>query len=220
MTGECPNVRPGECPELRPMARADSNDTIPVSDIDSDKVPDESDKCPREPQPSELGCPLLDGDGDEIPDLFDNCPQVSGDYRGCPPPDGDNDGIPDLADRCPSESETKNGVDDNDGCPETSKPARPTPKEFSSRLRQIVSDCLNREDEDYAKLTISMLVEMDTARYIEPPKIYIPEYAITNTEREGARLKCIRTGAAQALGDGPPNQLQSSISVSVQKIAQ
>ena len=34
------------------------------------------------------------------------------------PEDSDLDGVPDLADRCPFEPETKNGVRDQDGCPE------------------------------------------------------------------------------------------------------
>jgi hypothetical protein len=37
----------------------------------------------------------------------------------CPEPDRDHDGIPDAQDRCPDEPETVNGVDDEDGCPDT-----------------------------------------------------------------------------------------------------
>ncbi len=35
--------------------------------------------------------------------------------------DGDNDGIPDALDHCPEEMETKNGIDDFDGCPENDR---------------------------------------------------------------------------------------------------
>src|SRR5262249_40265307 len=38
---------------------------------------------------------------------------------GCPDPDNDRDGIPDVDDRCPNEPETKNGFEDEDGCPDT-----------------------------------------------------------------------------------------------------
>lgn len=35
-----------------------------------------------------------------------------------PPSDGDGDGIPDTLDACPAEAETRNGRDDEDGCPD------------------------------------------------------------------------------------------------------
>lgn len=36
-----------------------------------------------------------------------------------PDPDRDGDGIPDRLDKCPDQAETKNGFEDEDGCPET-----------------------------------------------------------------------------------------------------
>jgi hypothetical protein len=40
------------------------------------------------------------------------------DGDGCDDPDNDGDGIVDAIDMCPNEAETKNGVDDEDGCPD------------------------------------------------------------------------------------------------------
>ncbi|NJK33003.1 MAG: OmpA family protein, partial [Deltaproteobacteria bacterium] len=48
------------------------------------------DQCPREPGPAPSGCP----------------------------PDQDEDEIPDEEDKCPAEPETRNGFDDDDGCPD------------------------------------------------------------------------------------------------------
>jgi outer membrane protein OmpA-like peptidoglycan-associated protein len=69
--------------------------------------------------------PLRDRDGDGIPDRDDQCPREPGPApTGCPP-DEDNDEIPDDEDKCPTEPETKNGFDDDDGCPDI------VPAEFS-----------------------------------------------------------------------------------------
>lgn len=62
--------------------------------------------------------PLRDRDGDGIPDRDDQCPREPGPApTGCPP-DDDGDGIPNDVDACPTEPETRNGFDDDDGCPD------------------------------------------------------------------------------------------------------
>ncbi len=98
-------------------------------DADDDGIPDDSDRCPNEPEDEDGfqdddGCPDLDNDGDTIPDDDDDCPDQAEDVDrfedddGCPDPDNDNDTIPDVDDQCPNEPETVNGVLDDDGCPE------------------------------------------------------------------------------------------------------
>jgi hypothetical protein len=42
-----------------------------------------------------------------------------------PPPDKDGDGMIDTADKCPDKAETKNGFEDNDGCPDEAPPPKP-----------------------------------------------------------------------------------------------
>ncbi|MFV8756283.1 OmpA family protein [Nannocystaceae bacterium ST9] len=62
--------------------------------------------------------PLRDRDGDGIPDRDDQCPRVPGDPpTGCPP-DKDEDDIPDQIDACPTDPESRNGFEDDDGCPD------------------------------------------------------------------------------------------------------
>ncbi len=59
-------------------------------DWDHDGVPNEKDRCPRDPGPAELdGCPDRDGDG--IPDIDDKCPDQPGPVEndGCPVPEGE-----------------------------------------------------------------------------------------------------------------------------------
>jgi len=98
-------------------------------DSDGDGIPDDKDKCPKEPEDKdgfqdEDGCPDPDNDGDGIPDVKDKCPNEPEDKDGfqdedgCPDPDNDGDGIPDAADKCPNEPEDKDGFQDEDGCPD------------------------------------------------------------------------------------------------------
>ncbi|HEX3777837.1 MAG TPA: thrombospondin type 3 repeat-containing protein, partial [Polyangiaceae bacterium] len=107
-----PGVAPNGCPA--PV----------VVDTDKDGIPDSSDACPTEPEdgqppnPSD-GCPNKDLDGDGIPVPEDKCPNEKGVAPdGCPAPDRDGDGIPDAVDKCPDKPETKNGYEDEDGCPD------------------------------------------------------------------------------------------------------
>jgi len=72
----------------------------PPPDMDHDGIPDETDRCPTQPE---------DKDGFQ-------------DEDGCPDIDNDLDGILDIADKCPNVPETYNGFDDDDGCPDTVPP--------------------------------------------------------------------------------------------------
>ena len=100
-------------------------------DRDDDHVPDPDDHCPAEPGLLDRrGCPRLrdrDADGvydpgqvDIPPPGGDLCPAIPGEpaHVGCPPPDRDNDGELDSGDRCPDKPETRNGYQDDDGCPD------------------------------------------------------------------------------------------------------
>jgi outer membrane protein OmpA-like peptidoglycan-associated protein len=106
---QCPNdpgVAPNGCP----------------ADTDKDGVLDRDDYCPREAGPAPKGCPIidLDPDHDGVPIPCDQCPAEAGvKPLGCPIRDTDGDGIPDDKDKCPNEPETKNGYEDEDGCPDT-----------------------------------------------------------------------------------------------------
>ena len=66
-------------------------------------------------------CPPLvsDRDGDGVADDVDQCPDVPGPAatQGCP--DRDGDGIHDGVDQCPDAPEDKDGVEDQDGCPDS-----------------------------------------------------------------------------------------------------
>ncbi|MCA9672083.1 MAG: OmpA family protein [Myxococcales bacterium] len=132
---QCPNV---------PAKTANG---CPPPDTDKDGVPDDKDKCPKVPANTPDGCPPPDTDGDGVIDAKDKCPKIAaktpdgcpGDSDGdgvrddkdkcpkvpaktpdgCPPPDRDKDGIPDAQDKCPDQPETKNGFQDEDGCPDT-----------------------------------------------------------------------------------------------------
>ena len=109
-------------------------ETVPVVlDADGDGFPDETDKCPKEPEDrngfeDEDGCPdaARDTDGDGFPDVTDKCPKEPEDKNGFEDEDGcpdaardtDGDGLPDATDKCPAEPEDKDTFEDEDGCPD------------------------------------------------------------------------------------------------------
>jgi OOP family OmpA-OmpF porin len=105
----------------------DDEDGCPDPDNDRDGIPDLEDKCPNEaedgkpPFPHD-GCPLRPerpapaGEPETVPEID---PDVDPAPAACSEPDRDRDGIPDARDRCPDQPETINGVDDDDGCPDT-----------------------------------------------------------------------------------------------------
>jgi len=71
------------------------------SDSDYDGVPDSQDRCPSEAGPAQNGgCPVT------------GAPVIIADG------DRDGDGVMDSADKCPDQPETKNGYQDDDGCPD------------------------------------------------------------------------------------------------------
>ena len=85
-------------------------------DTDGDGVPD-GDRCPDRPGIEPHGCPSDDLDGDGVLAEADICPDAPGvQPHGCP--DSDGDGVPDVEDRCQLEPETRNGFQDQDGCPD------------------------------------------------------------------------------------------------------
>ncbi len=110
----------------------------PPPDRDHDGFLDAEDACPDEPGVAPDGCPRRDTDGDGFLDRDDACPKEPGVAPdGCPPPDQDGDGILDPDDACVTEPETKNGYQDEDGCPDE----LPEPvKKFSGVIEGIVFD--------------------------------------------------------------------------------
>ncbi len=94
-------------------------------DPDHDGILGDKDKCPNDAEDKdgfqdEDGCPDPDNDGDGIMDKDDKCPNEAGpaENNGCPDKDTDGDGIIDRLDKCPNDPETKNGYQDEDGCPD------------------------------------------------------------------------------------------------------
>jgi outer membrane protein OmpA-like peptidoglycan-associated protein len=101
------------------------NQGCPDKDSDGDGIVDRLDKCPNEAEDKDGfedqdGCPDNDNDKDGVPDKDDKCPNEAGpaENQGCPDKDTDGDGIIDRLDKCPDQPETKNGYQDEDGCPD------------------------------------------------------------------------------------------------------
>jgi OOP family OmpA-OmpF porin len=88
-------------------------------DPDGDGVYGSNDRCPQEKGVHPDGCPGPDRDGDGVGDSTDECPDEPGPApSGCPAPDKDADGIADDDDDCVTKPETRNGYEDDDGCPD------------------------------------------------------------------------------------------------------
>jgi OOP family OmpA-OmpF porin len=104
----------------------------PAADRDGDGVPDDRDRCPGVAARTADGCPA-DRDGDGVPDAKDRCPGVAARTADGCPADRDGDGVPDARDRCPDKPETKNGHQDDDGCPDQ----LPVVKRFSGKLPMV-----------------------------------------------------------------------------------
>jgi OOP family OmpA-OmpF porin len=108
------------------------------ADTDSDGVLDRDDFCPREAGPAPNGCPDPDPDHDGVPLPCDQCPKEVGvKPTGCPIRDTDGDGIFDDKDKCVDKPETRNGFEDDDGCPDTIPDAV---KKFSGVIQGISFD--------------------------------------------------------------------------------
>ena len=114
-------------------------DGCPLKDSDGDGIMDNDDKCPTEMGVAPDGCPIRDSDGDGVPDSKDKCLNEKGEPPdGCPTTrDSDGDGIIDSKDKCPNAAETKNGFEDDDGCPDE-LPARV--KDFTGVIQGIEFD--------------------------------------------------------------------------------
>jgi outer membrane protein OmpA-like peptidoglycan-associated protein len=108
------------------------------ADTDSDGVLDRDDFCPREAGPAPKGCPDPDADHDGVPLPCDQCPtEVGVKPTGCAIRDTDGDGIFDDKDKCVDKPETRNGFEDDDGCPDTVPEAV---KKFSGVIEGIFFD--------------------------------------------------------------------------------
>jgi outer membrane protein OmpA-like peptidoglycan-associated protein len=127
-----------------PLEQGLPPDGCPIRDRDGDGFPDAKDECPGEAGIAPSGCPIRDADQDGVLDATDECRDVPGVApTGCPdrdkdgvldrddkcpdvtgvapdgcPADSDGDGFIDSQDKCPNEPETKNGFEDDDGCPD------------------------------------------------------------------------------------------------------
>lgn len=161
-----PGVAPDGCP----------------SDIDKDGVLDRDDYCPREAGPAPKGCPIidLDPDHDGVPLPCDQCPTEKGvKPDGCPIRDTDGDGILDDKDKCPNEPETKNGFEDDDGCPDTVPEAV---KKFTGVIEGIYFDKAKATIRPDSKRVLSMAAKV-LATY---PSIHLEISGHTSSEGDEA----------------------------------
>jgi hypothetical protein len=117
---QCPN-------EAEDIDGFEDDDGCPDPDNDKDGIPDLQDKCPNDPEDGKPpfphdGCPV--GKGLAAAPAAPTAPAADPEPEiepavACIAPDRDHDGIPDAQDQCPDQPETINGVDDDDGCPDT-----------------------------------------------------------------------------------------------------
>jgi len=114
---QCPN-------DAEDLDGFEDDDGCPELDNDKDGILDLQDKCPNDPEDGKPpfpkdGCPVGKGPSAEAAALPAPAPEIAAPAAACTQPDRDQDGIPDASDRCPDQPETVNGVNDDDGCPDT-----------------------------------------------------------------------------------------------------
>ncbi len=167
------------------------------ADTDKDGVLDRDDYCPREAGPAPKGCPIidLDPDKDGVPIPCDQCPTELGlKPSGCPIRDADGDGIPDDKDKCPKEPETRNGFEDQDGCPDTVPEAV---KKFTGVVQGIYFDV--------AKATIraqsSPVLGKAAKVFAQFPSVNIEISGHTSSEGDEAFNQQLSVDRAQAVKD-------------------
>ena len=176
-----PGVAPNGCP----------------ADTDSDGVLDRDDFCPREAGPAPKGCPIIDLDPDKDGVLLpcDQCPTELGiKPSGCPVRDFDGDGIPDDKDKCPKEPETKNGFEDQDGCPDTVPEAV---KKFTGVVQGIFFD----QNKATIRAQSSPVLGKAAKVFAQYPSVNIEISGHTSSEGDEAFNQQLSLDRAQAVKD-------------------
>lgn len=164
-----------QCPDVGALTL----DGCPL-DTDDDGIVDAEDHCPQEFGPAPHGCPVLDADSDGIVIPVDQCPTEAGvSPDGCPEKDPDNDGLEGQADGCPQGAETRNGFEDDDGCPDQ------VPEAVSS-LAGLASEI--RFQKGTAKLVEGSTAGLQTAGRIllEHPSVRLEVISPTSGEASSA----------------------------------
>lgn len=162
----------------------------PPPDTDKDGFVDPQDKCPNEPGIAPDGCPDKDPDKDGILDPNDKCPNEAGVAPdGCPEADPDKDGFAGDADKCPKEPETKNGFQDDDGCPDE-VPAEV--KKFTGVIEGIEFDTNKATIRKKSETTLDAAVKVLT----DNPSIKIEISG--HTDNEGKRDKNVKLSQDRA----------------------
>ena len=167
------------------------------ADTDADGVLDRDDFCPREAGPAPKGCPIidLDPDKDGVPVPCDQCPTELGvKPSGCPIRDTDGDGIPDDKDKCPKEPETRNGFEDQDGCPDTVPEAV---KKFTGVVQGIYFD----QSKATIRAQSSPVLGRAAKVFAEFPSVSIEISGHTSSEGDEAFNQQLSLDRAQAVKD-------------------
>ncbi len=168
-------------------------DGCPLKDTDNDGVLDSEDKCVDVKGEPPDGCPPApkDTDADGVPDATDKCIDVKGEPPdGCPSNrDSDGDGIIDSKDKCPNAAETKNGFEDDDGCPDE-LPAKV--KSFTGVIQGIEFD----RDKATIRPNSSAVLDKSAAVLSEFPSLRV---LITgHTDNTGTREKNVQLSKERA----------------------
>jgi OOP family OmpA-OmpF porin len=133
------------------------------ADGDRDGVADEADACRDVAGVAPDGCPFRDRDGDGTADVLDACPDGPGSSsHDC---DRDGDTLIDRDDKCPLAAETRNGYQDDDGCPDAPplvKLGFPNPKLYFDAGNSSVKP----KQMKLLDLAVRMFAEFPNARYL------------------------------------------------------
>ena len=125
----------------------------------------------------------------------DQCPTELGiKPSGCPVRDFDGDGIPDDKDKCPKEPETKNGFEDQDGCPDTVPEAV---KKFTGVVQGIFFD----QNKATIRAQSSPVLGKAAKVFAQYPSVNIEISGHTSSEGDEAFNQQLSLDRAQAVKD-------------------
>jgi outer membrane protein OmpA-like peptidoglycan-associated protein len=180
-------------------------DGCPEPDNDRDTIIDVRDACPNAAEDTDDfedadGCPEPDNDHDGIEDTDDACPNTFGSAatRGCAGADKDFDGVADAADKCPEAAETRNGFQDDDGCPDTTTTSSVKVGRDKIELTGILEFAPNTAD--LTSASVALLSEVATALR-DNPTIKIRIEGHTDSSGEPATNMILSKRRADAVRD-------------------
>ena len=203
--------KPPKKPDPSAPVAPPAEQPVPASaDQDHDGVADASDKCPLHPGAKEWeGCPMAPGPETRVPVAPAPAAAAAG--------DADKDGVPDSVDRCPMHPETRNGYQDDDGCPDGAPPpaaiaqhfGRAEGVSFEASSADLTQGSYAALDRLVAMLRTNPTVKIEVAGYTDTSGDATANRELSQKRADAVKAYLVKMGVPAdrifAVGYGPDN---------------